>query len=91
MQNRKPMKFFFCPDDIERCVKGFRRKWVVLFSDTQGKPPIPPVWPVMVGTRLTRSEIMALENAGFQLPSKERVTLTRLFNNSAHPLDLSRV
>jgi hypothetical protein len=72
-------------------VKGFRRKWVVPFSDTQGKPPIPPVWPVMVGTKLTRSEIMALENAGFQLPPKERVTPTRLFNNSAHPLDLSRV
>jgi hypothetical protein len=90
MQKQKPIKFF-CPDDIERCVKGFRRKWVIPFSDTQGKFPIPPVWPVMLGTKLTCPEIVALENAGFQLPSKERVTPTRFFKNSAPPLDLSRV
>jgi hypothetical protein len=87
----KPEKFFFCPDDIERCVKGFRRKWVDRFSIDQERPLIPAVWPVKLGTNLTRLEIINLENAGFQLPEKERITPTRLFNNSAPPLDLSDV
>ena len=82
----KSEKFFFCPDDIERCVKGSRRKWVDKFSADQERPPIPPVWPVKIGTNLTRSEIVKLENAGFQLPQKERITPTRLFNTSAPPL-----
>ena len=29
-KNRKDlMQFFFCNDDIERCIKGTRRKWVM--------------------------------------------------------------
>ena len=76
---------FFCPDDIERCVKGSRRKWVDKFSADQERPPIPPVWPVKIGTNLTRPEIVKLKNAGFQLPQKERITPTRLFNTSAPP------
>jgi hypothetical protein len=34
---------------------------------------------------------MKLENAGFQLPQKKRITPTRLFNTSTPPLDLSGV
>ena len=59
--------------------------------DGQQKPLIPPIWPVKLGTNLTRLEIFALENAGFQLPPKERITPTRLFTNSAPPLDMSRI
>ena len=44
--------FFFCADDIERCVKGSRRKWVTRFSDVEGQPPIPAIWPVKIGTNL---------------------------------------
>ena len=79
---------FFCPIDIERCVKGSRRKWVDKFSVDQKRPPILHVWPVKLGTNLTRPEILKLENVGFQLPQKERITPTRLFNTSAPPLDL---
>jgi hypothetical protein len=61
------------------------------FSADDQKPPIPPIWPMKIGTNLTRSEIFALENAGFQLPPKERITPTRLFTNSATPLDVSRI
>ena len=61
----KHMQFFFCSDDIERCVKGSRRKWVIPYSDTLERPPIPTIWPVKIGTNLTHSEIVALENAGF--------------------------
>jgi hypothetical protein len=60
------------------------------FSADNQKPPIPPIWPVKIGTNLTRSEIFALQNAGFQLPPKERITPIRLFTNSATPLDMSR-
>ena len=38
--------FYFCSDDIERCVKGTRRKWVVPYSMEQERPSIPNVWPV---------------------------------------------
>jgi hypothetical protein len=81
----KVEKFFFCPDDIERCIKGSRRKWVDKFSVDQERPPIPLVWHVKIGTNLTRSEIVKLENVGFQLPQKERITPTRLFNTAAPP------
>jgi hypothetical protein len=38
------MEFFFCNDDIERCVKGTKRKWV------QSRPDILSIWPVKIGT-----------------------------------------
>ena len=71
------MQFFFCSDDIERCVKGSRRKWVIPYSDwpTLESPTIPTIWPMKIGTNLTHSEIVALKNAGFQLPQRERITL----------------
>jgi hypothetical protein len=84
-------KFFLCPDDIEHCVKGSRRKWVDKFSTDQERPPIPPVWPIKIGTNLTRLEILKLKNVGFQLPQKERIMPTCLFNTSAPPLDLSGI
>jgi hypothetical protein len=45
----------------------------------------------IISTNLTRSEIFALEYAGFQLPPKEHITPTRLFTNSAPPLDMSGI
>ena len=83
------MQFFFCPDDIERCVKGLRCKWIIPYSDTLERPPIPTIWFVKIGTNLTRREIEAVENADFQLPKKERVTLSQLFSNSTLPVDFS--
>ena len=85
------VQFFFCSDDIERCVKGTRRKWVTHYSKTEPRPPIPDVWPVKLGTNLKRSEIRALEAAGFQLPQKEQVSPRRLFSTTALPHDLSAV
>jgi hypothetical protein len=61
------------------------------FSTDQERPPIPLVWLVKIGTNLTRSEIVKLENVGFQLPQKERIAPTRIFNTAAPPLDLSGV
>jgi hypothetical protein len=86
-----PTEFFFCPDDIERCVKGTRRKWIVPYSKGQDRPSIPEIWPVKIGTKLKRNEIEALEAAGFQLPQKEQVSPRRLFSTSTPPTDLSSV
>jgi hypothetical protein len=53
------MEFFFCNDDIERCIKGTKRKWV------QSRPDIPSIWPVKIGTNLSKKEILDFESAGF--------------------------
>ena len=46
------MEFFFCNDNIERCVKGTKQKWV------QSRPNIPSIWPVKIGTNLSKKEIL---------------------------------
>jgi hypothetical protein len=84
-------RIFFCPDYIEHCIEEPRRKWVDKFFADQERPPIQSVSPVKLGTNLTNPEILKLENVGFQLLKKERITPTRLFNTSAPPLDLSGV
>ena len=82
-------EFFFCSDDIERCVKGTRRKWVAHYSKDQEVPSIPEVWPVKLGTNLKLTEILALEAAGFQLPQKKPVSPRRLFSSAPPPANLS--
>ena len=84
-------KFFFFPDDIEGCIKGSRCKWADKFSLDQERPPISPMWPIKLGTNLTRLEILKLENASYRLPPKKYITPTRLFNTYALPLNLSGV
>ena len=67
---RKVEKLFYCPDDIERCIKGSHCKWVDKFFVDQERPPIPYVCPVKLGTNLIRPDILKLENDNFQLPQK---------------------
>ena len=74
--NTKGREVFFSPNDIERCVKGSRRKWVDKISTDQEQPPIPLVWPVKIGTNLTRPEIPKFDNVGFQLSKKQRISPT---------------
>ena len=47
------------------------------------------MWPVKIGTNLTRPGILKLENAEFQFPKKECITSNRLFNISAPSFDPS--
>ena len=79
------MQFFFCNDDISRCVMGSRRKWVM------SKPDVPEIWPVKVGTSLTPKEILDLQNAGFRLPQRVEISPRRLFGDHAVPKDISEV
>jgi len=53
--------FWFCADDIERCVKGTKRKWIIDWS------PLLEVWPVLSGTDLSREKTLLLQHAGFRL------------------------
>jgi hypothetical protein len=58
------MEFFFCNDDTERYVKGTKRKFL------QSRPDIPSIWPVKIGTNLSKKEILDFESDGFQLPQR---------------------
>ena len=60
LNREEQMQFFFCFDDIERCVKSSRCKWIIPYSNTQERLVVPTIWPVKIGTNLTRSEIVAL-------------------------------
>ena len=43
LQSMKRMNFVFCLDDIERCIKGPRKKWIMPFSSGEKKPSIFPI------------------------------------------------
>jgi hypothetical protein len=61
-KTKELIQFFFCNDDIERCVKGSRRRWA------KSRPDVPCIWPMKLGTNLTKKEIQALGSVGFHLP-----------------------
>lgn len=65
--------FWFCADDIERCVNENKCHYVI------DKPEIPTIWPVQIGTKLTREEILSLEEAGFQLEEQKELSPRKLF------------
>jgi hypothetical protein len=77
------LEFFFCNDDIECCVKGTKRKWV------HSRPDIPSIWPVKIGTNLSKKEILDLESAGFQLPQRIVISPRRLFGTEELPFNLA--
>jgi hypothetical protein len=71
--------FKFCPNNIERCMKGTKRSWIIDW------PQVPDVWPVLSGTNLISQNTHLLQDAGFKLqehPSMSHqcmLTLTNLF------------
>ena len=69
-------EFWFCPDDIHRCVMGPRRSHVL------SRPQVPEVWPVLIGTNLTLDEIILFEEAGFRLQECPSMSPRRLFTSS---------
>ena len=69
-------EFWFCPDDIKRCVLGPRRSHVL------SRPQIPEIWPVMLGTNLSSEEIILFEEAGFRLQERPSLSPRRLFTSS---------
>jgi hypothetical protein len=65
--------FWFCPDDIERCVKGTKCSWILDW------PQVPDVWHVLSGTNLTRQEILLLQDAGFKLQERPSISPRHMF------------
>jgi hypothetical protein len=65
--------FWFCPDDIEHCVKATKCSWVLDW------PQVPDVWPVLSGTNLTRQETLLLLDAGFKLQERPSMSPRRMF------------
>lgn len=78
-------EFFFCPDDIHRCVMGNKKPFVLDW------PPVPITWPVKFGTNLTRKEVLKLEDAGFQLQQQEALSPWKKFQTQVNiPIPRSR-
>jgi hypothetical protein len=77
------MEFFLCNDDIERCVKDTKRKWV------ESRPDIPSIWPVKIRTNLSKKEFLDFESAGFQLPQRAVISPRRLFGTEELPFNLA--
>jgi hypothetical protein len=57
--NNVEYEFWFCPDDIKRCVSGTKKKYVLDW------PTMPNTWPVEMYVNLSREEVLALEVAEF--------------------------
>ena len=72
---KRPMvvDFWFCWHDIERCVKGLKRKWVI------DRPELPEIWPILTGTSLNREETLLLQHAGFCLQEQPKLSPRELF------------
>jgi hypothetical protein len=68
--------FWFCPNDIKRCVKGTKHSWIIDW------PQIPDVWPVLSGTHLTLQETLLLYDAGFKLQDCPHMSPWRMFTLS---------
>ena len=63
--NNVKYECWFCHDDIKRCVSGSKKKYVLDW------PIVSNTWQVKIGTNLSREEILAFEDAGFQLQQRE--------------------
>jgi hypothetical protein len=75
--NNVEYEFWFCPDDIKCCVSGSKKKYVLDW------PIVPNTWPVKIGTNLSREEVLALEDARFQLQQREALSPRRRFSTIA--------
>jgi hypothetical protein len=73
-------KFWFCVDDLTRCVGGTRRKYCV------DRPLVPSMWLVQVRTNLTQFEVTTLQEVGFVMcETCKCVTQTFFANESTTP------
>jgi hypothetical protein len=68
--------FWFCPNDIERCVKGSKCSWVLDW------PQVPDVWPILSGTNLTHEETLLLQDVGFKLQERPSMSPRCMFTLS---------
>ena len=67
------MQFFFCNDNIEKCMKRTKQKWVV------SRPVVLEVWPIKMGTKYSFKEILVFKNVDFQLSPHVEMSFRKLF------------
>ena len=65
--NNGEYEFWFCPDDIKCCVCGNMK-------NVLNWPIVPNTWPVKISTNISKEEVVAFEDVGFQL--QQRGTLS---------------
>jgi hypothetical protein len=53
------------------------------------RPDIPSIWPVKIGTNLSKKKILDLKSPGFQLPQRVVIFPRRFFGMEELPFDLS--
>jgi hypothetical protein len=70
------MDFWFCPNDIECCVKGTKRSWILDW------PQVPDVWPILSGTNLTPQETLLPQDACFKLQECPSMSSRHIFTLS---------
>ena len=63
--NNGEYEFWFCPDDIKRCLSGSIKKYVLNW------PILPNMWPVKISTNLSKDKVVTFEDVGFQLQQRE--------------------
>jgi hypothetical protein len=83
--NNIEYEFWFCPDDIKRCMNGSKKKYVLDW------PIVPNTWPVKICINLSREEVLALEDAGFQLQQRGHCPLVVGFQQSQLSPSLARI
>jgi hypothetical protein len=71
------VQILVCPDDIKRCVNGKKKKYVLDWH------VVPNIWSVKIDTNLSRQEVLALEDVGFQLQQKEVLSPSRRLSTIA--------
>ena len=72
--NNMKYKFWFCPDGIKRCVSGNTKEYVLDWH------VVPNMWLAKIGTNLSRQEVLALEDDGFQLQQRETLSPRHRFS-----------
>jgi hypothetical protein len=75
--NNVEYAFWFCPDDIKRCVNGNKKKYVLDW------PVVPNIWPMKIGINISRQKVLALEDVGFQLKQREALSPRRRLSTTA--------
>jgi hypothetical protein len=69
--------------------EGYKTKAGTRQRRVQLRLNIPNIWPMKIGTNLSRKEILNLENAGFRLPQRAIISPRRLFGMEELSLDFS--
>jgi hypothetical protein len=67
--NNVEYEFWFCRDDIKRCISATKKKYVLNW------PIVPSTWLMKIRTNTSKKELLAFEDKEFQLQQMEALSL----------------